>query len=71
MMETMEILADKEKVLSDCLVQMKRQRIRTEREGLLTQIATAERVGDQDRINEFIGHLHELNKREKKINEKK
>ena len=66
-----EILADKEKVLSDCLLQMKRQRIRLERGELLTQIATAERIGDQDRINEFIGHLHELNKREKKINEKK
>ena len=66
-----EILADKEKVFVDCLVQMKRQRIRAERGELLSQIATAERIGDQGRINEFMGHLHELNKREKKINEKK
>ncbi len=65
-----EILVDKEKVLSDCLFQLKRQRIRVEREGLLLQIATAERIGDQIKINEFIGHLHELNKREKKINDK-
>ena len=66
-----EILADKEKVFTDCLVQMKRQRIRQERGELLSQIATAESIGDQSRINEFMGHLHELNQREKKINEKK
>ena len=66
-----EVVADKEKVLSDCLVQMKRQRIRTARGGLLAQMATAEKAGDQGRINEFKVSLHELNKREKKINEKK
>lgn len=65
-----EVLADKEKVFTDCLVNMKRHRIRAEREGLLSQIATAERIGDREKINEFMGHLHELNKREKKINEK-
>ncbi len=66
-----EILADKEKVLSDCLVQVKRQRIRAEREELQTQLTTAVQVGNQDRIKEFIGHLNQLDKREKKINEKK
>ncbi len=66
-----EILADKEKVLSDCLVQMKRQRIRAERGEILSHIAVAERAGDQGKVNEFMSHLHELNKKEKKINEKK
>ncbi len=66
-----EILADKEKVLTDCLVQVKKQKIRTQREELRAQLGTAVQVGNQERINEFIGHLHQLDKREKKINEKK
>ena len=66
-----EIVADKERVLSDCLVQLKRQRIRTERTELLSRMAAAEQAGDQGRVSEFMGHLHELNKREKQIHEKK
>ncbi len=66
-----ENTADKKKTLADCLVRMKRLRIRGEREGLMTKITEAERDGDKNRINKFMSELNELNKREKQINEKK
>lgn len=66
-----EVLADKRKVFSDCVVQMRRQRIRHEREELMSQMTMADRAGDMNRVNEFMMQLNELNKKEKKINEKK
>ena len=64
-------LADEGKVLADCLVQIRRQRIRTDREELMSRIAQAERSGDENRVKKFMSEISELNKKERTINEKK
>ena len=64
-------LLDRNKALEDCLSQMKLSRLRTERAGLIAQILTAERAGDQNRINKFMSDMDELNQKEKRLNEKK
>ncbi len=63
--------AEKTKCLFDCLLKVKRSRLRNEREGLRSELLTAERQGDQNRISRLMYDLEELNKREKRIHEKK
>ena len=64
-------VVDKQKTFEDCVLWMKRSRIITERENLKSQIVTAEREGDKNRISKLLYDFNELNKGMKKINEKK
>ena len=63
--------ADKKRAFSDCLLVMKRSRLRSEREGIRSQIIRAEHEGDRNRISQLLYDLNELNKREKQTHEKK
>ncbi|MBI2095308.1 MAG: hypothetical protein HYT89_03990 [Candidatus Omnitrophica bacterium] len=64
-------MTDKKRVFSDCLLVMKRSRLKSEREGIRSQIVHAEREGDRNRISQLLYDLTELNKREKETHEKK
>ncbi len=68
--ETEKIL-DKQRTFTDCVVWVKRLRIKAEREGLSAEILVAQRQGDKNRINKLLYDFNELNKGMKKINEKK
>ena len=67
----MDTVQDKKKTFEDCLLWIKRLRIKTERENLKGQIIAAEREGDKNRISKLMFDFIELNKGIKKINEKK
>ncbi len=62
---------DKKKAFLDCLEHLRVLRLRSRKENLRTEIAAAERSGDQNRIGKLLMDLNELNKKEKQINEKK
>ncbi len=66
-----ESAADPERVLADCVARLQKRRLHGEREKLLAGLLSAEREGDSKRINEFMSHMNELNKKEKEIHEKK
>lgn len=68
--ETEKIL-DKQRAFTDCVVWVKRLRIKAEREGLSAEILVAQREGDKNRINKLMYDFNELNKGMRKINEKK
>ena len=66
-----ETLVDKKKAFEDCVAWMKRSRIRVRREGLRSEIVSAEREGDRNRIGELLRELSELNKGMRESHEKK
>ncbi len=67
----MSAVVDKKKTFEDCILWVRRSRIKTERENLKIQIEAAERAGDKNRISRLMVDFNELNKGIKKINEKK
>jgi DNA primase len=67
----MDTVQDKKKTFEDCLLWIKRSRIKSERENLKSQIIAAEREGDKNRISKLMFDFTELNKGIKKINEKR
>ena len=66
-----ETVMDKDRTFSDCLLWMKRSRMRNLREGIHSQIVAAQRQGDRNRISQLLYDLNALNKGMTKINEKK
>ncbi|MBI3252336.1 MAG: DNA primase [Candidatus Omnitrophica bacterium] len=66
-----ETLVDKQKAFEDCLAWVRASRMKTRREGLRSEISSAGRQGDQNRIGKLLRELDELNKGMRKTNEKK
>ncbi len=69
--DKLENPAEKKKSFEDCLRRVRRSRLDAEREGLSAALLAAEREGDKNRISRLLYDLEELNKRDRKINEKK
>jgi DNA primase len=61
---------EKERAFEDCLVWMERSRIDLRRELLRSEIAEANRLGDQIRLHRLLNDITELNKGMKRTHEK-
>lgn len=68
--EEAENTENRQKAFADCLLQMRRYRLKNRREWLLHHIEDAQASGNQGQIHQFMTDLNHLNK-EEKINEKK
>ena len=66
-----DVTTDKKKAFLDCVEHIRASRMKNRRENLRTEIAAAERSGDQNRIGKLFMDLNEMNKKEKHSNEKK
>ena len=61
---------EKKKAFEDCLAWMEKSKRETARDSLRSQLAEAQRAGDQNRIHRLLQDFTELNKGMKKTHEK-
>ena len=66
-----EVVLDKKKCFTDCMVRIKQGRIHTKRQGLEEELAAAQALGDRGKIQQIMADFNELNKGMKKIHERK
>ena len=65
-----DAVVDRKRTYEDCLLWLKRLKMRTAQEDLKTQIAEAENRGDKNRISELLKDFNELNRGMIRIHEK-
>jgi uncharacterized protein YpiB (UPF0302 family) len=55
---------NKDKVVSDCIQRIKKERTKLKRENLHEQIKSAQHLGDEEKLHQLIREFHQLIKKE-------
>ncbi|MCG3176305.1 MAG: DNA primase [Candidatus Omnitrophica bacterium] len=66
-----ETIIDRDRSFTDCVKRLKALRLDGEHRSLRQELAEAQKLGDQNRVNRILYDMNELNKRMKEIHEKK